>query len=192
MSNFAFEALAIPGPVLIRPRRFGDARGYFMETYSAEAFCADGITAVFVQDNQSLSGTRGVLRGLHFQKPPAAQAKLVRVLKGSIFDVAVDLRQGSRHYGRWCAATLTAEGAEQLFVPAGFAHGFCTLEAMTEVAYKVDSPYAPDQEGGLAWNDSAIGIDWPVARTDVLVSDKDAGLPGFDAFETPFTKSTMR
>jgi dTDP-4-dehydrorhamnose 3,5-epimerase len=192
MSNFAFETLAIPGPVLIRPRRFGDARGYFMETWSLDAFRAGGIDAVFVQDNQSLSAKCGVLRGLHFQKPPAAQAKLVRVLRGAIFDVAVDLRQGSPHYGRWCAATLTAGGAEQLFVPAGFAHGFCTLEETTEVAYKVDSPYAPDQEGGLAWDDPAIGIDWPVARADVLVSDKDARLPGLAGFATPFIESAIR
>jgi dTDP-4-dehydrorhamnose 3,5-epimerase len=192
MSNFAFETLAIPGPVLVRPRRFGDARGYFMETYSVEAFRVAGIAAVFVQDNQSLSEKRGVLRGLHFQKPPAAQAKLVRVLKGAIFDVSVDLRQGSPHYGRWCSATLTADGAEQLFVPAGFAHGFCTLEQNTEVAYKVDSPYAPGQEGGLAWDDPTIGIVWPVAREDVLVSDKDARLPGLAGFGTPFTESAMR
>lgn len=189
MSNFAFEPLAIPGPVLVRPRRFGDARGYFMETYSAGPFRAAGVEAVFVQDNQSLSSRRGVLRGLHFQRPPAAQAKLVRVLKGAIFDVAVDLREGSPHYGRWCAATLTAEGAEQLFVPAGFAHGFCTLEEITEVAYKVDSPYAPDLEGGLAWDDPAIGIDWPVAREEVLVSDKDAHLPGLAGFATPFIET---
>lgn len=192
MSNFAFETLAIPGPVLIRPRRFGDARGYFMETYSLEAFRSAGIAMAFVQDNQSLSERRGVLRGLHFQKPPAAQAKLVRVLKGSIFDVVVDLRQGSPHYGRWCAATLSADGAEQLFVPHGFAHGFCTLEAATEVAYKVDSPYAPDQEGSLAWDDPAIGIGWPVSRAEVLVSDKDTGLPGLAGFETPFTAEAMR
>lgn len=192
MSNFAFETLALPGPMLVRPRRFGDARGYFMETYSAEAFGAAGIAMAFVQDNQSLSEKRGVLRGLHFQKPPATQAKLVRVLRGAIFDVAVDLRQGSPHYGRWCGATLTAAGAEQLFVPAGFAHGFCTLEAMTEVAYKVDSPYAPDQEGGLAWDDPTIGIDWPVARGEVQISGKDTGLPGLAAFETPFTAEAMR
>ena len=192
MSNFAFETLAIPGPMLIRPRRFGDARGYFMETYSLGAYREAGIGVAFVQDNQSLSEKRGVLRGLHFQKPPAMQAKLVRVLRGAIFDVAVDLRQGSAHYGRWCAATLTGEGAEQLYVPAGFAHGFCTLEDATEVAYKVDSPYAPEQEGALAWDDPAIAIDWPVARDEVILSAKDTGLPGLAQFETPFTQGAMR
>uniref|UniRef100_UPI002FC62213 dTDP-4-dehydrorhamnose 3,5-epimerase n=1 Tax=Bosea sp. (in: a-proteobacteria) TaxID=1871050 RepID=UPI002FC62213 len=161
-------------------------RGYFMETWSAEAFAAAGIGAVFVQDNQSLSGTRGVVRGLHFQAPPVPQAKLVRVLKGSIFDVAVDLRSGSPSYGRWCGATLTADGAEQLFVPHGFAHGFCTLEPGTEVAYKVDGPYAPECEGGLAWNDPALAIDWPIAAGEAQLSGRDAALPGFAGFASPF------
>ncbi len=186
MNKFAFEPLAIPAVILVRPKKFGDARGYFMETWSAEAFAAAGIGAVFVQDNQSLSGTRGVVRGLHFQAPPVPQAKLVRVLKGSIFDVAVDLRQGSPSYGRWCGATLTAEGAEQLFVPHGFAHGFCTLEPGTEVAYKVDGPYAPECEGGLAWNDPALAIDWPIAAGEAQLSGRDAALPGFAGFASPF------
>lgn len=186
MNKFAFEPLAIPAVILVRPKKFGDARGYFMETWSAEAFAAAGIGAVFVQDNQSLSGTRGVVRGLHFQAPPVPQAKLVRVLKGSIFDVAVDLRSGSPSYGRWCGATLTADGAEQLFVPHGFAHGFCTLEPGTEVAYKVDGPYAPECEGGLAWNDPALAIDWPIAAGEAQLSGRDAALPGFAGFASPF------
>lgn len=186
MSKFAFEPLAIPAVVLIRPKKFGDARGYFMETWSQEAFAAAGIDAVFVQDNQSLSAARGVVRGLHFQTPPAAQAKLVRVLRGAIFDVAVDIRVGSPSYGRWCAATLTAEGAEQLFVPRGFAHGFCTLEPGTEVTYKVDGPYAPGTEGGLIWNDPELAIDWPIAAAEVQLSGKDAILPGFSGFSSPF------
>ena len=186
MSKFAFEPLAIPAVVLIRPKRFGDARGYFLETYSAEAFAAAGIDAVFVQDNQSLSVTRGVVRGLHFQGPPAPQAKLIRVLKGAIFDVTVDIRVGSPSYGRWCATTLTAEGAEQLFVPRGFAHGFCTLEPDTEVVYKVDGPYAPQAEGGIAWNDPDLAIDWPVAAAEAQLSGKDAALPGFAGFASPF------
>lgn len=186
MNKFAFEPLAIPAVVLVRPKKFGDARGYFMETWSAEAFAAAGINAVFVQDNQSLSATRGVVRGLHFQAPPVPQAKLIRVLKGAVFDVAVDLRAGSPSYGQWCAATLTAEGAEQLFVPHGFAHGFCTLEPGTEVAYKVDGPYAPECEGGLAWNDPALAIDWPIAAGEAQLSGRDAALPGFAGFASPF------
>jgi len=186
MSNFAFEPLAIPAVVLIRPKKFGDARGYFMETWSREAFAAAGIDAVFVQDNQSLSAAPGVVRGLHFQAPPAAQAKLLRVLKGAILDVAVDIRVGSPSYGRWCATTLTAEGAEQLFVPRGFAHGFCTLEPGTEVTYKVDGPYAPETEGGIAWNDPELAIDWPVAGTEAQLSGKDTTLPGFAGFASPF------
>lgn len=186
MSKFAFEPLAIPVVVLVRPKKFGDARGYFMETWSEDAFAAAGIAASFVQDNQSLSAARGVVRGLHFQVPPTPQAKLVRVLRGAIFDVAVDLRMGSPSYGQWCAATLTADGAEQLFVPRGFAHGFCTLEPGTEVAYKVDGPYAPDCEGGLAWDDPDLAIAWPIAREEAQLSGKDAALPGFAGFASPF------
>jgi dTDP-4-dehydrorhamnose 3,5-epimerase len=186
MSKFSFEPLAIPGPVLVRPRRFGDARGYFMETYNHDVFAAAGIAAVFVQDNQSLSARPGTVRGLHYQTAPAEQAKLVRVLKGAVFDVAVDLRRGSPHYGRWCAARLSAEGAEQLFVPRGFAHGFCTLEPDTEVAYKVDGPYAPECEGGLSWADPVLAIDWPVTGAQAQLSGKDAELPGFAGFVSPF------
>jgi dTDP-4-dehydrorhamnose 3,5-epimerase len=186
MSKFAFEPLAIPAIVLIRPKKFGDARGYFMETYSTEAFAAAGIEAAFVQDNQSLSATAGVVRGLHFQAPPVPQAKLIRVLKGVIFDVAVDIRLGSPTYGRWCAATLTADGAEQLFVPRGFAHGFCTLEPNTEVVYKVDGPYAPQTEGGIAWNDPTLAIDWPITAAEAQLSGKDTVLPGFAEFASPF------
>lgn len=192
MSKFAFEPLAIPAVILVRPKKFGDARGYFMETYSAEAFAAAGVDAVFIQDNQSLSAARGVVRGLHFQAPPVPQTKLVRVLKGAIFDVAVDLRRGSPSYGRWCAATLTAEGAEQLFVPRGFAHGFCTLEPGTEVAYKVDGPYAPECEGGLAWNDPDLAIAWPVAPGEAQLSSKDAVLPGLAGFDSPFSDEAAR
>ncbi|AZO79501.1 MULTISPECIES: dTDP-4-dehydrorhamnose 3,5-epimerase [unclassified Bosea (in: a-proteobacteria)] len=186
MSNFAFEPLTIPSIVLIRPKKFGDARGYFMETWSAQDFAAAGIGTVFVQDNQSLSAARGVVRGLHFQAPPAAQAKLIRVLKGAIFDVTVDIRRGSPSYGKWCAATLTADGAEQLFVPRGFAHAFCTLEPDTEVVYKVDAPYAPQAEGGIAWDDPELAIDWPVSKTEAQLSGKDAALPGFAGFVSPF------
>jgi len=187
MANFTRRALALPDVILIEPRKFSDPRGFFMETYSASAFRELGIDCVFVQDNQSLSARRGTLRGLHFQTPAHAQAKLVRVLRGSIFDVAVDLRVGSSSFGKWCAATLTASGGEELFVPRGFAHGFCTLEPNVEVAYKVDDIYAPDCDSGLLWNDTTLAIDWPIAADEILVSEKDAKLPTFSGFSSPFS-----
>jgi len=181
------ERLSIEAVILVKPKKFGDARGYFLESYNARAFAEAGIDVTFVQDNQSLSVQRGTIRGLHFQTPPEQQAKLVRVLKGSIFDVAVDLRHGSQTYGRWCSATLTGEGAEQVFIPRGFAHGFCTLEPDTEVAYKVDGFYAPACDAGLRWDDPDIGIDWPVGAGDAMLSEKDAKLPLFAGFVSPFT-----
>jgi dTDP-4-dehydrorhamnose 3,5-epimerase len=187
MANFECKTLVIPKVLLIMPRRFNDARGFFMETYSAPAFRALGISAEFVQDNQSLSVCKGTVRGLHFQTSPHEQAKQVRVLRGSIFDVAVDLRRGSPWYGKWCGAVLTAAGGEQLFVPRGFAHGFCTLEPEVEVAYKVDDVYCPECESGLRWNDPSIGIEWPVAAGEISISNKDAALPAFSDFRTPFT-----
>ena len=186
MEKFTREPLGIAGVLLIRPRKFNDSRGFFMETWVEPAFEKLGVTARFVQDNHSLSRARGTVRGLHFQAPPRAQAKLVRVVRGSIFDVAVDIRRGSPTFGRWCGATLSAENAEQLFMPAGFAHGFCTLEPDTEVVYKVDAVYAPDLDMGLLWSDPRLAIDWPVPRGDILVSDKDAKQPDFATFESPF------
>lgn len=186
MAKFQFETFQVEGPVLVRAQRFGDSRGYFMETYSAPLFSNEGIRAVFVQDNQSLSVQKAVVRGLHFQRPPTAQAKLVRVLRGAIYDVAVDIRVGSPSYGRWCAATLTAENGNQLFVPRGFAHGFCTLEPGTEVAYKVDNPYSADDDGGIFWADPALAIDWPITPTDAVVSPKDATLPLLSELTNPF------
>lgn len=177
MGEFTFTPLHLKGVMLVRPRKIGDSRGYFIETYSAKDYRAAGIASEFVQDNQSLSAQPGTLRGLHFQKPPHAQAKLVRVHAGSVFDVVVDLRASSPTYGQWCAATLTAEGAEQLFVPRGFAHGFCTLESNTVVAYKVDSFYSPASEAGIAWNDPHIGIVWPELAFSPLLSDRDKQLP---------------
>ena len=141
-----------------------------------------GLVACFVQDNQSLSVKRGTVRALHFQVPPRPQAKLVRVLRGSIYDVAVDLRVGSPTYGRWTAETLTAEGGEQLFVPRGFAHGFCTLEPNTEVAYKVDDYYAPECEQGLAWDDPTLAIDWPVSSGDAVLSRQGSEARAFCGF----------
>lgn len=189
MANFRSRVMTIPGVILIEPRTFADARGFFMETYSAPAFRDLGIDCVFVQDNHSLSTRRGTIRGLHFQAPPHAQAKLVRVLRGSIFDVTVDLRSASPTYGKWCAATLTASGGEQLFVPRGFAHGFCTLRPDVEVAYKVDDVYVPDCDCGLVWNDPALAIVWPLPAQEIVVSEKDAALAGFAGFSSPFTPS---
>jgi dTDP-4-dehydrorhamnose 3,5-epimerase len=185
MAKFNVENAGLPGVTLVKPTRFGDQRGYFIETYSRPAYAEFGIDAEFVQDNQSMSATPGTLRGLHFQRPPFAQAKLVRVLRGAIFDVAVDIRRGSPAYGRWCGTRLTGEGCEQLFVPRGFAHGFVTLEPHTEVAYKVDSIYSQEHEGGIAWNDPSLAIAWP--WTDgVVLSEKDKTLPRFDEFRSPF------
>jgi dTDP-4-dehydrorhamnose 3,5-epimerase len=176
----------IPGVLLLKPRYFQDPRGYFVETYNLRAAHAAGLVADFIQDNQAFSLKRGTVRALHFQVPPHAQAKLVRVLRGAIYDVAVDLRAGSPSYGHSVAATLTARGGEQIFVPRGFAHGYCTLEADTEVAYKVDDYYAPDCEQGLIWNDATLAIDWPVAASDAVLSDKDRRLPRFADFASPF------
>ena len=180
------ENLAIPGVLLVTPQRFADSRGYFVETYNQRRALADGIDVTFVQDNQSLSTQRGTIRGLHFQLAPAPQAKLVRVMEGSVYDVAVDLRVGSATYARWCGATLTADRGEQLFIPAGFAHGFCTLEPNTMVAYKVDGFYDKHAEGGLRWDDPDIAITWPIQAGDIKVSDKDAALPFLRDAATPF------
>lgn len=186
MATFSVTPLAIPEVLLLQPRRFADARGYFVETFSRRQFEEAGIGCDFVQDNQSLSLRRGTVRGLHFQVPLHSQAKLVRVLVGSVFDVAADLRRGSPTFGRWCGVTLTAEKGNQLFVPHGFAHGFCTLEPNTEVAYKVDDYYAPQCEAGLIWNDPYLGIDWPIEADEAVLSEKDAVLPRLADFETPF------
>lgn len=180
----AFVRLEIPEVVLVTPARFNDPRGYFSETYVKARWEANGIVADFMQDNESLSEPVGTLRGLHFQAPPFAQAKLVRVVQGEVFDVAVDLRKGSPTYGKWCGAKLTAEGREQLFIPRGFAHAFCTLVPNTKVLYKVDSPYAKDCEGGLVWDDPDLAITWPVA--EAILSDKDRILPRLKDFDSPF------
>ncbi|MBK1660541.1 dTDP-4-dehydrorhamnose 3,5-epimerase [Paracraurococcus ruber] len=175
--NFTAEGLGLPGPVLITPRRFGDHRGFFLETYSARDFAALGIPDVFVQDNHSLSAQPGTIRGMHFQRPPHAQAKLVRVLRGAILDIAVDIRRSSPFYGRHVAAELTAENCRQLYVPTGFAHGFCTLTPDTEVAYKVTDLYAPDCDAGIAWDDPDLALPWPFGAAEVQLSDKDRRAP---------------
>jgi dTDP-4-dehydrorhamnose 3,5-epimerase len=169
--------LALPEVLLITPKRHGDARGWFSETWSRPALAEAGIALDFVQDNQAFSAAKGTVRGLHFQAAPHAQAKLVRVLRGAIYDVAVDVRPGSPTYGRWVGAELTAERGDQLLVPRGFAHGYCTLVDDTELFYKVDNAYAPASEGGLLWCDPALGIDWPVPADQAVANARDRALP---------------
>ena len=175
MSNFNFEKTKIEGVYIITPKVFGDERGYFMETYSKKDFDEAGLNYDFVQDNQS-SSKKGVLRGLHFQKIHP-QAKLVRVLKGEVFDVAVDLREGSPTYGEWVGAKLSDENKQQLMIPRGFAHGFLVLSDMAEFAYKCDDFYHPEEEGGLMYNDAEIGIEWPEIDCEYTLSEKDQKHP---------------
>jgi dTDP-4-dehydrorhamnose 3,5-epimerase len=172
--------------MLITPQRFGDQRGFFAETYSRRVYTDMGLDDEFVQDNHSLSAAVGTVRGLHFQAPPRAQAKLVRCGRGAIFDVAVDIRRGSPTYGRWVGFTLSADNGAQLYVPAGFAHGFATLEPNSEIIYKCSDYYAPETEGALRWDDSDIGIDWPVTG-EAILSPKDASGPLLTDFNSPFT-----
>lgn len=172
------ERFAIKGPALIRPKVHGDERGHFFEAFRQDLFQRDvDPVAAFVQDNQSLSRPAGTVRGLHFQLDPRAQAKLVRVLRGSILDVAVDIRPASPTYGQHVAVTLSAENRAQLYVPTGFAHGFCTLEPDTEVFYKTSDYYSPEHDRGLAWNDPALGIVWPVVEAAATLSDRDRKHP---------------
>jgi len=185
------QSLAIPEVKLITPPIFRDERGFFSETYSRKALAALGVDADFVQDNHSLSRAKGVLRGLHFQIDPHPQGKLVRVTRGAVFDVAVDIRRGSPTFGRHVSAVLSAENWSQLWVPVGFAHGFCTLEPDTEVIYKVTDFYAPECDGGLAFDDPDLGIAWPTAPSKALLSDKDRrhprlrDLPAHFAYRAP-------
>ncbi len=179
-------SLDIPDVKLAQPKRFGDQRGFFSETYNRARFHDAGIGNEFIQDNHSLSAHKGTIRGLHYQSPPFAQAKLVRVLRGSIVDVAVDFRAGSPTFGKWVRAELSAENGLQIFVPSGFLHGFATLEDNTEIAYKVDNYYSAECDGSVAWNDPSLGIDWGVDASSVTVSEKDANAPMFEKVETPF------
>ena len=171
---------------LIRPRRFGDERGWFAETHNSETYSRLGIGAQFKQDNHSLSRNPWVLRGLHFQTPPHGQDKLVRCVRGRIWDVAVDVRRGSPTFGKWVGAELTAENGQQLFVPVGFAHGFLTLEPDCEVEYKVSALYSPECDGGLIWSDPGINIAWPLDGARPVLSDKDQRLPMLAQFDSPF------
>lgn len=171
---FAFEPLALPEVILVKPRIFPDDRGFFLETHKESEFRPAGITGPFVQDNHSRS-TRGVLRGLHYQLPPRAQGKLVGVVTGAIWDVAVDLRRASPTFGRWVAAELTEENGHRLWVPPGFGHGFVTLSDVADVYYKCTDEYAPDLEKGVRWDDPDLAVAWPL--TDVQVSARDEQLP---------------
>ncbi|HEY3340485.1 MAG TPA: dTDP-4-dehydrorhamnose 3,5-epimerase [Anaerolineae bacterium] len=167
---FSFFPQTIPEVILVEPRRSGDARGFFMETYKRSDFAANGITEEFVQDNYSHS-VRGVLRGLHYQKAPQAQGKLVMVLQGEVFDVAVDIRRGLPTFGRWVGVTLCSDEPRIFYVPPGFAHGFCVLSEQADFVYKVTSEYAPALERGILWNDPQIGVAWPIA--DPILSARD-------------------
>lgn len=176
MSMIEVRHLELEGVVVITPKRFGDHRGFFSETYNKSSFSKAGIGYDFVQDNHSLSADKGTIRGLHFQTPPKAQAKLVRVVRGAIFDVVVDVRRSSPTFGKWVGAEITAERGEQILVPVGFAHGLCTLEPNTEVLYKVSEFYSPEHDKGVRWDDPVIGIRWPLSG-DAVLSEKDLKNP---------------
>ena len=174
---FTFTRLSVPDVILVEPKIFKDGRGYFMETYKFSEFEKNGIIHNFVQDNQSLS-TKNVLRGLHYQLPPFAQAKLIRCLKGKIFDVAVDIRKSSPTFGKWVSAELSEENKKMLYIPEGFAHGFLTLSETAEIHYKITGEYAPDYERAIIWNDKDISINWPIGdNQEVILSEKDLKSP---------------
>ena len=174
---FTFTRLSVPDVILVEPKIFKDGRGYFMETYKFSEFAKNGIIHNFVQDNQSLS-TKNVLRGLHYQLPPFAQAKLIRCLKGKIFDIAVDIRKSSPTFGKWVSAELSEENKKMLYIPEGFAHGFLTLSETAEIHYKITGEYAPDYERAIIWNDKDISINWPIGdNQEVILSEKDLKSP---------------
>lgn len=180
---FNFQQMSIPDVLLIEPKRFGDDRGFFEEIYKLSAFSTGGVSATFVQDNHSHS-VQGVLRGLHYQKDPRAQGKLVSAIRGRIFDVGVDIRKGSPTYGDWVAAILSHDNGRMLYIPPGFAHGFCVLSSEADVIYKVTEEYAPELDRGIVWNDPKISIQWPVS--DPILSTKDATLPGLEEADNNF------
>jgi len=180
---FAFKRLEIPAVILIEPKVFEDGRGFFMETYKMPDFVAAGIKLDFVQENHSRSG-KGVLRGLHYQNPPFAQGKLVRAIRGKIFDVAVDIRKGSPTWGKWVSTVLSEENKKMLFVPAGLAHGFCVLSTVAEVIYKTTSVYSAESEAGIIWNDEDLNIEWPVRKP--ILSEKDAKWPALKNADVRF------
>ena len=186
------ETLNIPDIKIISPAKHGDTRGFFSEIYSQRSLASAGIHHQFVQDNCSFSAPRFTVRGLHWQSPPFEQAKLIQVLQGSILDVAVDLRAGSPWFRQHVAVELSAKNWQQLLIPVGFAHGFCTLEPDTMVLYKVDAYYSAENEFGLRWNDPDIGIDWPLAEDQAMLSDKDRQLPLLGDCELPFDFAETR
>jgi dTDP-4-dehydrorhamnose 3,5-epimerase len=179
-----FQETSLKGAFLIKPQVFRDERGFFMESYSENDFKKAGVEADFVQDNHSMSTVKGVLRGLHFQLPPHAQAKLVRVTRGAAYDVIVDLRKNSPTFGKWEGSELSAENNYMLYVPRGFAHGFCTLEDHTEFQYKCDNFYAPESDSGIIWNDPTLNIHWPIKNP--VLSEKDKRHQLFENFNSPF------
>jgi dTDP-4-dehydrorhamnose 3,5-epimerase len=181
-----------PDVLLVRPARHKDARGWFSEVYSEAAFADAGITCRFVQDNHSYSAAAGTLRGLHFQAPPHAQAKLVRCMRGSILDIIVDIRHGSPTFGQHTRLEISRENGLQVLVPEGFAHGFCTLEKASEVAYRVSRPYAPEADRGLAFDDPALGIDWPMPAAGLILSDRDRKHPPLSALTPAFADQGAR
>jgi dTDP-4-dehydrorhamnose 3,5-epimerase len=180
------EQTSLRGVLALTPRRYGDERGFFSEVYNAAVLAQHGIDVTFVQDNHSLSRQVGVVRGLHFQAPPHAQDKLVRVGRGRVMDVAVDIRRGSPDFGRWVAVELSAEAGNQLFIPKGFLHGFAVLEPDSELLYKCSDYYAPDCDGAVRFDDPDLAIDWGVDPGDAVLSAKDAAAPLFRDFDSPF------
>lgn len=178
------ETTALPGVLILTPPRFGDARGWFSETWNGPKLAAAGVNVAFVQDNHSMSAAVGTLRGLHYQRPPHAQDKLVRCSKGAVLDVAVDVRRGSPTYGKWLGIEISAEDGRQVLVPKGFLHGFVTRAPDTEVQYKCSDVYAPDCDGGIRWNDPEIGVDWGVSEP--VLSAKDQAAPFLKDWDSPF------
>jgi dTDP-4-dehydrorhamnose 3,5-epimerase len=177
---------AIPDVLIVKPKKYGDHRGFFSETFKNAALREHGVALDWIQDNHSFSAARGVVRGLHFQRAPKAQAKLLRVTRGAILDVAVDVRKASPTYGQHVAVELSADNWTQLYVPVGFAHGFCTLTENTEVLYKVSAEYGPAEEGGLVWDDPDLGIAWPIRAEEATLSARDLEWPRFKDFVSPF------
>ncbi len=186
MSRVEIVPTEIADVKLVRPGRHGDSRGFFSEVYRADVFRDAGLPVDWVQDNHSLSAAAGTVRGLHFQTPPFAQDKLVRVVRGAVLDIAVDMRRSSPTFGRFVSRELSAENWLQLFVPKGFAHGFCTLTADVEVLYKVTEYYAPKHDGGVAWNDPDLAVAWPVDAASAILSEKDRKLPRLADLGAPF------
>ena len=190
--QLSVQSLDLPEVKIVRPPKHGDARGFFSETWNRRAFAEAGIDIDFVQDNHAFSAEKGTVRGLHFQTPPYAQHKLVRVVRGAILDVAVDIRTGSTTYGRHASAVISAEEWNQILVPIGFAHGLVTLEPDTEVLYKVSNFYSREHDEGLLWNDPDLGIDWPVSEEEAFLSDKDRAQPRLRDLPDHFPKDDSR